>query len=639
MHNCRVTSQHSGKGAGKKAAIGLVVSALGVAFGDIGTSPLYAMQTVFNIDHGDVKPSPDHVLGIISLIFWSITGIVSIKYIVFILRADNDGEGGVMALSHLTRQGVKPGGKRFKTIVTLGVLGAALFYGDSIITPAISVLSSVEGLQIAAPSVHKWILPLALTIIVLLFSIQRFGTELIGRAFGPVMVLWFITLAVLGIPHIAAHPDILRGLSPSYALDFIVSDPPVAFVAMGAVVLAITGAESLYADMGHFGRPPISRAWFLLVMPCLVINYLGQAAMILEDPSKIDSPFFHLAPTWATLPLVVLATLATVIASQAVISGAYSMSRQAERLGYLPRLTVRQTSEHEGGQIYVPVINWLLFGGVLILMLVFKSSEKLAAAYGVAVTSMFIITTVMFLVLADTKWKWPRWRIALVALLFAPLEVVFVSANLTKVTHGGWLPLLVATMVAVVMFTWRRGHTIVTERRQKLEGPLLPFLDQLHDDPVMRVPGTAVFLHPSKQTAPLALRENANFNHVVHENVLIVTTVSANVPHVPLQERVTIDDLGDPYDHITHLTVHFGFQDEQDVPAALEEARDMGVEFDADEVYYFLSRISVQMSQDNSLPKWRKRIFVGLAHNAATPVQYFRLPEERTVIMGTNVAL
>ncbi|WP_431842800.1 potassium transporter Kup [Calidifontibacter indicus] len=634
-----MTAHNPGKATGKKAAVGLVISALGVAFGDIGTSPLYAMQTVFNIDHGDVKPSPDHVLGIISLIFWSITGIVSIKYIVFILRADNDGEGGVMALSHLTRQNVKPGGKRFKTVVVLGVIGAALFYGDSIITPAISVLSSVEGLQIAAPSVHKWILPLALTIIVLLFSIQRFGTELIGRAFGPVMVLWFITLAVLGIPHIAAHPDILRGLSPSYALDFIVSDPPVAFVAMGAVVLAITGAESLYADMGHFGRPPISRAWFLLVMPCLVINYLGQAAMILEDPSKIDSPFFHLAPTWATLPLVVLATMATVIASQAVISGAYSMSRQAERLGYLPRLTVRQTSEHEGGQIYVPVINWLLFGGVLILMLVFKSSEKLAAAYGVAVTSMFIITTVMFLVLADTKWKWPRWRIALVALLFAPLEVVFVSANLTKVTHGGWLPLLVATMVAVVMFTWRRGHTIVTERRQKLEGPLLPFLDQLHDDPVMRVPGTAVFMHPSKQTAPLALRENANFNHVVHENVLIVTTVSANVPHVPLEERVTIDDLGDPYDHITHLTVRFGFQDEQDVPAALEEARDMGVEFDADEVYYFLSRISVQMSQDNSLPKWRKRIFVGLAHNAATPVQYFRLPEERTVIMGANVAL
>lgn len=639
MHNCRVTAHHPGKAAGKKAAVGLIVSALGVAFGDIGTSPLYAMQTVFNIDHGDVRPTDTHVLGIISLIFWSITGIVSVKYIVFILRADNDGEGGIMALSHLTRQGVKPGGKRFRTIMTLGVLGAALFYGDSIITPAISVLSSVEGLQIAAPQVHKWILPLALAIIVVLFTVQRFGTELIGRAFGPVMVLWFITLAVLGIPHIAAHPDILRGLSPTYGADFIVTEPLIAFVAMGAVVLAITGAESLYADMGHFGRPPISRAWFLLVMPCLVINYLGQAAMILEDPTKIDSPFFHLAPTWATLPLVVLATLATVIASQAVISGAFSMSRQAERLGYLPRLTVRQTSEHEGGQIYVPAINWLLFGGVIILMVVFKSSERLAAAYGVAVTSMFIITTVMFLVLADTRWKWPRWRIALVALLFAPLEVIFVTANLTKVTHGGWLPLLVASTVALVMFTWRRGQTIVTQRRGKLEGPLLPFLDDLHADPLMRVPGTAVFLHPNKETAPLALRENANFNHVVHENVLIVTTVSANVPHVPIEERVTIDDLGDPYDHITHLTVHFGFQDEQDVPAALEEARDMGVEFDADEVYYFLSRISVQMSQDNSLPKWRKRIFVGLAHNAATPVQYFRLPEERTVIMGANVAL
>lgn len=633
----RVTSH--GVTAGKKAGLGVVVAALGVAFGDIGTSPLYAMQTVFSENHGQVKPTPGHVLGIVSLIFWSITGIVSVKYIVFILRADNDGEGGVMALSHLTRRGVKPGGKRFRMIVALGVVGAALFYGDSIITPAISVLSSVEGLEVAAPQVHSWILPLALVIIVALFTVQRFGTELIGRAFGPVMVVWFLTLAVLGIPHIVAHPDVLRGLSPTYAAQFIVGEPLIAFVAMGAVVLAITGAESLYADMGHFGRPPISRAWFFLVMPCLLINYLGQSAMIIEDPSKIDSPFFHLAPSWATFPLVVLATCATVIASQAVISGAFSVSRQAERLGYLPRLTVRQTSKHEGGQIYVPAINWLLFGGVMILMLVFKSSERLAAAYGVAVTSMFIITTVMFLVLADTRWKWPRWRIALVALLFAPLEIIFVSANLTKVTHGGWLPLLVATFVATTMFTWRRGQTIVTERRATLEGPLLPFLDELHAHPLMHVPGTAVFMHPNKETAPLALRENASFNHVVHENVLIVTTVSANVPHVPIDERVTIDDLGDPFDHITHLTVRFGFQDDQDVPAALEKARDMGVEFDAEEVYYFLSRISVQMSQDNSMPKWRKRMFVGLAHNAATPVQYFRLPEERTVIMGANVAL
>ncbi|MBD2759676.1 potassium transporter Kup [Yimella sp. cx-573] len=636
----RVNAHHSGAGAGKRAgALGLVVGALGVAFGDIGTSPLYAMQTVFNIDHGDVKPTLPHILGIISLIFWSITGIVSVKYIVFVLRADNDGEGGVMALSHLTRRAVKPGGRRFRTVVVLGVIGAALFYGDSVITPAISVLSAVEGVQIAAPQVHDWVLPISVVIITALFSAQRFGTAIIGRAFGPIMVLWFVTLAVLGIPHIAQTPSILRGLSPSYAVAFIADDPFIAFVAMGAVVLAITGAESLYADMGHFGRPPISRAWFFLVMPCLVTNYLGQAAMLSKDPTKIDSPFFHLAPTWATLPLVVLATMATTIASQAVISGAFSMSRQAERLGYLPRLTVRQTSEHEGGQIYVPAINWLLFGGVVVLMLSFKSSERLAAAYGVAVTSMFIITTIMVLLLASTRWKWPRWKIVLLALLFAPLELVYVSANLTKVAHGGWLPLLIASCVAVVMFTWRRGQQIVTDRRNALEGPLLPFLDRLHTDPLMRVPGTAVFLHPTKQTAPLALRENASFNHVIHENVLIVSTVSANVPHVPLEERVTIDDLGDPYDHVTHLTVKFGFQDDQDVPSALEQARESGVEFDAGDVTYFLSRISIQQSNDKSMPKWRKRIFIGLAHNAATPVQYFRLPEERTVIMGANVSL
>ncbi len=617
----------------------MVIGALGVAFGDIGTSPLYAMQAVFSEHNGVVKPTSFDVFGIISLVFWSITGIVSVKYIVFILRADNDGEGGVMALSHLTRRSVKPGGKRFKVIVTLGVIGAALFYGDSVITPAISVLSAVEGVGVAAPSVEHLVLPIACVIIVVLFSIQRFGTAVIGRAFGPVMVIWFVVVGLLGVPHIVDNPTILRALSPSYGLEFIVHDPGIAFIAMGSVVLAITGAESLYADMGHFGRPPISRAWFFLVMPALTLNYLGQGAMILADPKLIDSPFFRMAPSWASLPLVVLATLATTIASQAVISGAYSMSRQAERLGYLPRLTVRHTSQSEGGQIYLPVINWMLFGGVMLLLVTFKSSERLAAAYGVAVTSMFLITSVMFFVLSDSRWKWPRWRIGLVALLFVPLEVIFCAANLTKVATGGWLPLLIATTVAALMFTWARGQVIVTERRQSKEGPLQPFLDELHANPMMRVPGTAVFLHPNKITAPLALRENASFNHVIHENVLIVSTHSENVPHVPADERVVIDDLGDPFDHITHLTLRFGFQDDQDVPAALERARDMGVAFDAGDVTYFLSRISVHLSNDSSMSQWRKRVFIGLAHNAATPVQYFRLPEERTVIMGANVPL
>ncbi|GAB3588367.1 potassium transporter Kup [Calidifontibacter terrae] len=636
----RVTATKSGKGAAHKAGgFAMMIGALGVAFGDIGTSPLYAMQAVFSEHHGAVKPTSFDVFGIISLVFWSITGIVSVKYIVFILRADNDGEGGVMALSHLTRRSVKPGGKRFKVIVTLGVIGAALFYGDSVITPAISVLSAVEGVGIAAPSVDHLVLPIACVIIVVLFTIQRFGTTVIGRAFGPVMVVWFVVVGLLGLPHIIDNPQILRALSPSYGIEFIVHNPGIAFIAMGSVVLAITGAESLYADMGHFGRPPISRAWFFLVMPALTLNYLGQGAMILADPGKIDSPFFRMAPSWASLPLVVLATLATTIASQAVISGAYSMSRQAERLGYLPRLTVRHTSESEGGQIYLPVINWLLFGGVMLLLVTFKSSERLAAAYGVAVTSMFLITSVMFLVLSDARWKWPRWRIALVALLFIPLEIIFCTANLAKVATGGWLPLLIATTVAALMFTWARGQVIVTERRQLKEGPLRPFLDAFHANPMMRVPGTAVFLHPNKITAPLALRENASFNHVIHENVLIVSTHSENVPHVPADERVVIDDLGDPFDNITHLTLRFGFQDDQDVPAALERARDMGVDFDAGDVTYFLSRISVHLSSDNSMPKWRKRVFIGLAHNAATPVQYFRLPEERTVIMGANVPL
>lgn len=639
MQNDAVTSAHGASGATKSGALGLMIGALGVAFGDIGTSPLYAMQAVFHEHHGAVHPTDLNVFGIISLVFWSITGIVSVKYIVFVLRADNDGEGGVMALSHLTRRGVKPGGRRFRVILFLGVIGAALFYGDSVITPAISVLSAVEGVSVAAPGVEHLVLPIALVIITGLFTVQRFGTGVIGKAFGPVMVLWFTVVGALGVPHIVHNPSILRALVPTYAVQFIAHDPVVAFIAMGAVVLAVTGAESLYADMGHFGRPPISRAWFFLVMPALTLNYLGQGAMILDHQAYIDSPFFRLAPGWATLPLVVLATLATTIASQAVISGAYSMSRQAERLGFLPRLTVKQTSEHESGQIYVPAINWLLFAGVVILLVVFKSSARLAAAYGVAVTSMFIITSVMFLVLADTRWKWPRWRIAVVALLFIPLEVVFVTANLAKVATGGWLPLLIAGCVALTMFTWQKGRLLVTERREAMEGPLHAFVDEMHENRLQRVEGTAVFLHPSKSTTPLALRENASFNRVIHENVLIVSTKSENVPHVPPDERVVIDDLGDPYDHLTHITLRFGFQDHQDVPEGLERARDAGLEFDMDNITYFVSRIVVNRSEEKNLPAWRKWIFIGLSHNAATPVQYFNLPSERTVLMGANVLL
>jgi KUP system potassium uptake protein len=625
-------------GHAPRRGAGLALAALGVVFGDIGTSPLYALQTVFSIDHNMVKTSPGDVYGVISLVFWAITLVVSVKYVYFILRADNDGEGGVMALAALARRSVRPGGRRFTLVMLLGVLGASLFYGDSVITPAISVMSAIEGLSVPAPQLGHLVVPIGAAIIALLFGVQRYGTQLVGRFFGPVMVLWFLVLGVLGAAQVVQDPAILGGLSPHHAVLFVVDHPFIAFVAMGAVVLSITGAEALYADMGHFGRGPISRAWFVVVFPALTLNYLGQGAMILQHPDTAANPFFHLAPDTLGVPLVVLATAATVIASQAVISGAFSVSRQAERLGYLPRLTVRHTSRQEHGQIYVPAVNWTLFVGVMLLLVTFQSSQRLATAYGLAVTGTFLITTTLFLILAESAWGWSRVQLALLAVPLLVLELTFFGANLTKVLHGGWLPLLIAVLVATVMLTWQRGRTLVTDRRSGMEGPLEPFIDWLQDDPVGKVPGTAVFLHPDKTSTPLALRENATFNHVIHETVLIVSTTSENIPVVADSDRVEVDDLGDPYDAITHLTLRFGFQEDQDVPKALRLARDRGlVEVDPDDAYYFLSRIALQRGPGTELPAWRKRLFLALAHNAASPVEYFRLPADRTVAMGVTV--
>ena len=615
----------------------LILGALGVVFGDIGTSPLYAFQTVFALDGGIVKNNDADVYGVVSLIFWAITLIVSVKYVTLILRADNDGEGGVMALAALARKHVRPGGRRWAVVMILGVLGASLFYGDSVITPAISVMSAIEGLEVPAPSLAHLVLPIGVTIIVALFLVQRFGTELVGRVFGPVMVVWFTVLALLGLRQIVRDPAILRALSPSYAVLFIVDHPGIAFVAMGAIVLSITGAEALYADMGHFGRSPIRRAWFFLVFPALTLNYLGQAALIREEPDALSNPFFRLAPGWAQLALVILATLATVIASQAVISGSYSVTNQAIRLGYLPRLTVRHTSHKEGGQIYLPAVNWVLFAGVITLLLIFQHSSKLATAYGLAVTGTFLITTVLFLIHAEAAWHWPRWKLILVGSLFGWLELTFFVANLTKVAHGGWLPLLIAAVVVLTMMTWQRGRTLVTERRQKLEGKLVPFVTELQQQDLTRVPGTAVFLHPDDQTTPLGLRENVTFNKVLHESVVILSAISANVPYVPEDERVTVATIGHPSHHIHHVTVTYGFQDVQDVPKSLAGATSLGLPIDPDTALYFLSRITLSRTELPNMSKWRKRLFTAMAHNAADPTGYYRLPPARTIIMGTNV--
>jgi KUP system potassium uptake protein len=631
-----------GRGTGQLA---LMLGALGIVYGDIGTSPLYALRTVFSIDNGAVRPTSGDVYGVISLVFWSVTLVVSIKYVVFILRADNEGEGGVMALAALVRRVLGGVRGRATAVMALGVFGASLFYGDSVITPAISVLSAVEGLKVATPSLSHVVVPVAATILTLLFVAQRWGTHRVGNLFGPVMVLWFATLAVGGAHEVIKRPGILAGLSPTYAGAFVLDHPYIAFIAMGAVVLSITGAEALYADMGHFGRRPIRRAWFGVVFPALTLNYLGQGALILRDPKSIADPFFLLVPGWARLPMVVLATLATVIASQAVITGAFSVSRQAVRLGFLPYLRIRHTSPREVGQVYVPAVNWILFVGVLVLMFGFRSSERLATAYGVAVTATLIITTVLFLVVARAQWGWAWWQLALMAIVIGGAEVTYFAANLTKVVHGGWLPLLIAVSVFTIMKTWERGREIVTERRTAKEGPLPEFVERLRGSGVIRVPGTAVFPHPTMETTPLALRANVEHNHVMHEHVVIVSTTAENVPHVPETERISVDDLGYRDDGIVHVTLRYGFQDEQDIPAALRKAAAGGarraaeLDIDPDEASYFLSKVTLRLTSDPGMRLWRKRLFLALANNAASPAERFFLPETRTVVMGSQVEI
>jgi KUP system potassium uptake protein len=628
---------------GHHAGAALVLAALGIVFGDIGTSPLYALQTVFAIDNGAVRPTTGDVYGVISMIFWSVTLIVSVKYVGVLMRADNDGEGGVMALTALARRLYAGKARRVGLLVVIGILGVALFYGDSLITPAISVLSAVEGVEVVAPALGHLVVPIAAVILTGLFVVQRFGTGRVGSLFGPVMLLWFVALAAAGLRGIVAEPGVLQGLSPSYAVLFVADHPFLAFVAMGAVVLTITGAEALYADMGHFGRPPILRAWFFVVFPALTLNYLGQASLILRHPTSVANPFFLLIPGWGRIPMVVLATAATVIASQAVISGAFSLTRQAVQLGLLPPVTVRQTSEHEGGQIYLPGINALLFAGVLVVMLTFRSSQRLATAYGVSVTGALVVDTLLLLLVARVLWHWRAWQLVLGAVAFGLVELLFLSANLSKVIHGGWLPLLIALVVFTVMTTWRRGREIVAGNRRKQEGPLEEFVEELYGCGLHRVPGLAVFPHPGKETTPLALRANVRVNEVLHESVVIVTASSANVPHVPVRDRFSADPLGHQDDRIQHLSVKFGFSDEPDLPCALRDAQAAGVledgTGDVEEARYFLSRGPVRRTNAKGMVRWRKMLFLFLSHNAADPSAYFGLPVDRTVTLGSPVDL
>ncbi len=619
------------------------IAALGVVFGDIGTSPLYALKTVFTLDGGAVRPNESDVYGVISLMFWSITIIVSIKYLAILMRADNDGEGGVMALAALAQRLYAKTAGKAGILLVIGIVGVSLFYGDSIITPAISVLSAVEGLDVSLPAITHLVIPIAVVILVGLFAVQRFGTGKVGRLFGPIMVLWFIVLGLAGLLMVIQYPAVLLGLSPSYAVVFIVAHPAISFIAMGAVVLVITGAEALYADMGHFGRSPIRRAWFALVFPALILNYLGQAALVLHNPAATANPFFLLFPDWARLPMVVLATAATVIASQAVISGAFSLTRQAVQLGLLPPLTIRQTSEREGGQIYLPAVNALLFIGVIVVMLAFRSSDRLATAYGVSVTGALVVDTVLLLLVARPLWHWRPWKLVVAAVVFGGLELTFLAGNLSKVINGGWVPLLIAAAVIVVMTTWRRGRQLVLEDRLKKEGSLSQFIDDVRSQKLPRVSGIAIFPHPNKESTPLALRANVKHNHVLHEHVIIVSVTIARVPHVPLSEAFTYDDLGYFDDGIEHLSIRFGFSDRPDLPRALRaacHAHVLPLEAGAfKHASYFISRGTIRTTGAKKMARWRRSLFVALAHNAADPAARFALPPLRTVTMGSDVEI
>ena len=623
----------------------LAVGALGVVFGDIGTSPLYTVQTVFNpSDPHPLKVSHDTIFGIVSLIFWSVTIIVTVTYVLLVMRADNDGEGGIMALIALIRRRALPGGSRAKAVLAaLGIFGASLFFGDSMITPAISVLSAVEGVKVAAPSVSGLVIPITVAIIVVLFLVQRLGTGAVGRVFGPVMAVWFTVLGVLGVRGIATHPVILEALSPSYAIGFLFGHFGTAFFSLTAVVLAVTGAEALYADMGHFGRPPIRRAWLLVVFPACVLNYLGQGALILGHPASISNPFFLLAPGWARLPMVFLATVATIIASQAVISGAFSVAHQAGQLGYLPRLRIQYTSEELMGQIYVPWINWLLLVAVLTLVLAFRTSAALAYAYGTAVTGTITITTLLFFYYARHRWRWPLWIVLAGGGVLIAIDLLFFAANLTKLTHGAWFPLLIGIIAFTIFTTWQRGRELVTLGRVREEGPLPEFIAQLHamKPPLHRVPGTAVFLNRGKATAPLALRANVEHNEILHEDVLILSVETMPAPHIPDAERLQIDDLGYKDDRIIHVTARFGYMDQTNVPGLMPLIRDAAIEspLDDDRLSYFVSRIELVQGHAPGMSRWRKRLFIATSRITADAAEYFRLPRERTVIMGSRIEL
>ena len=611
----------------------LTLGAIGVVYGDIGTSPLYALKQVFA--NGHVPLTPENVFGVLSLVFWTLTVIVSIKYVVLILRADNNGEGGLIAMLALASQAVKDRPSLRRKLLFVGIFGTAIFFGDGVITPAISVLGAVEGLTVAAPQLHSWVVPITLVVLTGLFMFQRHGTERVGKLFGPVMAVWFVVIAALGLFHIGDNPAILKALSPHYALVFLFAHSKVAFVALGSVVLCVTGAEALYADMGHFGKRPIRLAWFCMAMPALLLNYFGQGAMLLAYPGKVGNPFFEMAPAWALYPLIALATCAAVIASQALITAAFSVTKQAIQLGYLPRLRVDHTSERETGQIYVPFVNWSLFAGIVVAVALFGSSDSLGAAYGITVTIDMLITTIMTFFVVRYAWKYPWPPVLLATGFFFAVDLTFFLANVVKVIDGGWFPLLIGALMFTLMMTWKQGRRLMRERMRSDAIDLKSFLGSVFVTAPTRVPGTAVFLVSEQGLTPNALLHNLKHNKVLHERNLFVTVMHHEVPWIG-----SVCSQVEPLGHdCWQVTLDFGFKDEPDVPAALKRLSTSGCTVDDMDTSYFLSRDIVIPTFGGGMADWREKLFAGMHRNASAAADFLRLPTNRVVELGSKVEI
>jgi KUP system potassium uptake protein len=620
----------------------VVLAALGVVFGDIGTSPIYTVQTAFDPSNPrPVDATVEGVYGLVSLIFWAVTLIVTVKYVLLVMSADDDGEGGTMALISQVRK-VRDASQRQKLLLAgLGLFGAGLFLGDSMVTPAISVLSAVEGTQTIEPSMDRFVVPITVTIIVGLFVLQRRGSGAVGRLFGPIMLVWFLAIAALGIRGVATHPAVLEALSPTYAFDFLFHSGATGFFALTAVVLAFTGVEALYADMGHFGRPAITRAWLVLVFPACILCYLGQGALILDDRGAVDAPFFQLMPRGGLIPLVILTTAATVIASQAVISGAFSLAHQAAQLGYLPRLRVVHTSEREYGQVYVPVVNWLLLAAVLALVLAFQTSAKLAFAYGTAVSGTIVLTTVLFFFIARHRWRRPLWLVASGAVLFLVIELAFFASNLTKIRHGAWFPLFIGLILFIVMVTWFRGNVLVSAARKRFAGSLHVLVADLrsHDPPVARTPGTGVFMARAKETAPMAMRVCVDHLRSLPQQAIILWIDDVPAPHIGPAERLEIDELSYEDDGIVFVHAKHGYAEHYNVPALVSQIAKVGAEGPVDPRHasFYVSRVELRAGDRVGMRRWRKRLFLATALIGAEPVDYFRLPRKRTITLGAEL--